>query len=179
MEREEPVALGSGDWNVGVQARLLTRLTAAQRTFLRVAMYFETDAAAARAIGIAPNTLASWKKKSRPFRYAYDFVYLEPVRQARAQLALLVPKAVNVLAEALDSKNERIRLKAAELILRSRDVQVIVNNPKAVNEQGEDLYQVLARRLASRDRSNLRVVPSSAPEATSAQAEHTAPSQGS
>ena len=143
------MVLASGSEAVAGIAQLLQKLTPAQRSFLRLRYYYETDAECARAVGIAPKTVATWKDRDKNFVAAYEELLTQPLLHSRAELLLLTGKAIHALGEMLDSTNPQARAAAIDRVLKGRDAQLLTNNIK-VESDGDDLYMELMRRLAAR-----------------------------
>lgn len=145
--REKPMTLATGSEAVSHLADILIRLTASQRTFLRMRYFYDSDNECARACGISVNTLQAWKK-TKGFGTAYRELLVEPLMHARANLVVLSNMATGVLEEAMQAGNPMpTRVDAAKAVMKGRDVQLLTNNVK-VETQDQDLYSALMARLA-------------------------------
>lgn len=127
VDAQQPVVLASGNEAVAAIAEKLMKLTPSQRAFLRLRFYFESDAACATRVGLAPSTIRQWKVKDARFNTAYEELLTQPLLHARAEFLMLTEKAVHMLGDLLDSPNPQVRLAAAEKVLKSRDAQLLTN----------------------------------------------------
>ena len=104
-----------------------------------------TDAKVAKAIGKTRETVNRWRNRDEDFkrelkaaRNVYHDAQIAAV-SARAQ------KAIAVLDKLLDSDDERIRLQAASLLLKSSPA--LKEERRKSKSQSTDLFDALARIL--------------------------------
>lgn len=127
------------------------KLTVEQEQFLSVRLAFKTDADAAKSMGLFEQTPSKWKQRSALFRARYEALGMDARRYAVKRLQGMFDAALGTLEEAMHSKNERVRIKAAELalsyggLLRGGTVNV------TIREKTEELLAGLRAVDSSRD----------------------------
>jgi len=149
LDEQPPMILAAGSEAVAGIAQRLMKLAPAQRGFLRLRYYFETDAACATDLGIPSKTVATWKARDRAFNAAYTELLAQPLIHARAEMMLLTQKAIHGLGELLDSPNPQVRQAAIDRVLKGRDAQLLQSNVKVETDDGADLFTALIKRMAA------------------------------
>jgi len=88
-------------------ATLLKVLTPRQLDFIRERLDAESDAAAARRMGIRPTLVAQWKEKGAPLDAIIHLAKLDSVEVGIERLRRLVNPALDVLEDELIDKRSR------------------------------------------------------------------------
>lgn len=110
-----------------------------------------TEAQVGKALGIKGVTLRDWKKRPE-----WDIAISELREQQKKlvldRLSFLTEKALTAVEESLDSKNETIKLKAAEWILeRGMSLEIEGNHPTGGQKTGSvELFMKLVMVDASK-----------------------------
>lgn len=96
---------------------LVDRLTHKQEGFLVAKMYGMTDAAAARSVGVQPNTAYHWKQ-DEDFKRLYTLVIEEPVVMAAEVAAFGLTKAINQIVKMLDHPSVDVQQYAIDKLIK-------------------------------------------------------------
>ena len=105
--------------------KLLRPLSPDQRKFLRFRGLYESDMQACVALGYGRDFCKNALRRSPAFKAAYEAILIDPVVHGMAELALLVPKAVQRLDELMDDRDGKVAVKAVENVLKSKGVQIL------------------------------------------------------
>ncbi len=117
-----------------------------QRKFLLNRALCETDKAACTKAGVNYGTLMYWRRNNDVFNAAYAALWVDIADFTEGMLTTMLPKAADVLEDALESREMKHRLRATEIIFRSRGLL------KPSGEEGANTYeQALARLLLERN----------------------------
>ena len=92
------------------------KLTPAQLKGIEALLTTGKVTEAARAAGVAPQTFYRWRKQPH-FRKALQEAEAQAVASLSAALAALGSKAASALSDALDAKDLRLRVRAADIVL--------------------------------------------------------------
>lgn len=111
-----------------------TGISERQASFLASRVAYTTDAECARAMGIAPVTVTAWRKRNPEFARLWKQVVGDVRKHAVARMQTLFDQAIDTLEQSLSSPDERIRLKAVQMVLdygglaKSSDMRISVMN---------------------------------------------------
>lgn len=133
---------------------LLRPLNDDKRRFLRLRALTGSDAEASRLAGKAATAIKFWRRNDKQFRAAYDALLLEPIVHAMAEIQMLAPKAVGVVATQLDSAHGPTAQRAAEMVLRSKGVGILSNLNVEIEDKGGNAFmEILTRALEARNKT--------------------------
>lgn len=112
-------------------------LSPQQDRAITLALGGKKDGEIARAIGTSRQTVNRWRNQDEAFRTALA-MRRETLREETADaLQALSTKAIRVLAEAMESENEYVRLRAAALVLKACETRT-----KMAREKGVDRMEI-------------------------------------
>jgi len=132
---------------------LLEGLSDNQQRFLVAKMYGITDAAAARAISINPQTVYQWKTNS-DFKEVYTLVTEMPVEMAARASAFGFAKSIDKIAQMMDSQDVKVVMWAIEKMLSIAAVgKVRVEHTHKKELADDDVDRILQRLEAERNKS--------------------------
>ncbi len=94
----------------------LAGISVDQRRWVLARLVASSDAAAARAAGVHPVTVCRWPNKAQLDGIIADLLS-DPMKEATALLTQGIPEAARVMLDALKSRNEQVRLRAAAELL--------------------------------------------------------------
>ena len=95
------------------------RLTAKQQQAISLFLSCKNDTEVAAELGVARQTVNTWKNKNQGFAAELDRQQQELNQENRLQLSGLVGQSIQVLRQSLASENERIRLSASIHVLKA------------------------------------------------------------
>lgn len=116
-----------------------------QRKFLYNRALVNSDSEACRLVGTTVRTLGLWQRENSVFSRAYASLWVDPSSFTITMLDILLPKSAEVLEEALSAESMKDRLKAVEIIFKSKDILKPGETP-----QGNEAERALVRRLIER-----------------------------
>ena len=95
------------------------RLRAKQQQAISLLLSYKNDTEVAQELGIARQTVNTWKNKNQDFATELDRQQQELNQENQLQLSGLVGQSIQVLRQSLASENERIRLSASIHVLKA------------------------------------------------------------
>jgi len=95
------------------------RLTSKQQQAISLLLSCKNDTEVAEELGVARQTMNTWKNKNLDFAAELDRQQQELNQENRLQLSGLVGQSIRVLRQSLESENERIRLSASIHVLKA------------------------------------------------------------
>ena len=95
------------------------RLTAKQQQAISLLLSYKNDTEVAQELGVARQTVNTWKNKNQDFATELDRQQQELNQENQLQLSGLVGQSIQVLRQSLASENERIRLSASIHVLKA------------------------------------------------------------
>ena len=96
---------------------VLRSLTELQLRFVALRINHQTDADAARELGMNPISVSNWKTAGAPIDQAIALIRMDGVVAGRERLRRLVTRAVDVLASQMSHRDPRIAQAAAVQVL--------------------------------------------------------------
>ena len=85
------------------------RLTAKQQQAISLLLSYKNDTEVAQELGVARQTVNTWKNKNQDFATELDRQQQELNQENQLQLSGLVGQSIQVLRQSLESENERLR----------------------------------------------------------------------
>ena len=95
------------------------RLTAKQQQAISLFLSCKNDTEVAEELGVARQTVNTWKNKNQGFAAELDRQQQELNQKNRLQLSGLVGQSIRVLRQSLESENERIRFSTSIHVLKA------------------------------------------------------------
>ena len=95
------------------------RLTAKQQQAISLFLSCKNDTEVAAELGVARQTVNTWKNKNQGFAAELDRQQQELNQENRLQLSGLVGQSIRVLRQSLESENERIRFSTPIHVLKA------------------------------------------------------------
>lgn len=132
-------------------AGLLEELSDSQQRFLVAKMYGGSDASAARAAGVNVHTMRKWKSNDPEFMQVYRMVTEMPVEMAAQVSAFGFAKAVDKIAQMMDSNDVKVVMWAIEKMLNIASVGKQRIEVTHKNEVSDNDVDRILKRLEERD----------------------------
>ena len=95
------------------------KLTSQQQKSIRLFLSGCNDTEVAAELGVARQTVNTWKNKNQSFAAELDRQQQELNQENRLQLSGLVSQSIQVLRQSLESENERLRQSTAVHVLKA------------------------------------------------------------
>ena len=125
------------------------KLTPQQEQAVALALKGKKDGEIALALGISRQTVNTWRHRDDDFRAALA-MQREALREGTADaLQELAKKAIGVLAKAMESENEHVRVKAAVAVIKACEVRTRSAQEKGVDREAIERQVVIENLKAA------------------------------